>query len=258
MSNLSPARFSAVTKTADLWKSITSIIRTTVDEANFEANDTGIQFRSMDPSHIALIDVNCPAAAFEKYECKTPVKFGLKLDNFERIMKRAVSAETVELSLRGILLDIQTTGIYPKDFKIKLLEKDDSTVNVPKYSFESKLVIYQTVLQEILSDIEAISPKVTIETTVENRAVFSTKGDTGEAKIVVDEESAGGTFKEISLIEPSQATYGTELISKVVKTIGNLCEHVTIEYSTNKPMKLTFVLSNSVKVEFFVAPRVVS
>ena len=61
--------FSAKTNGADEWKAIISAISTLVEEATFEATVEGISFRGMDPSHVALIDINWPNSAFEKYNC---------------------------------------------------------------------------------------------------------------------------------------------------------------------------------------------
>ena len=38
---------------------------TIVDEASFEAGPTGLRFRSMDPSHVAPVDLSWPNSAFE-------------------------------------------------------------------------------------------------------------------------------------------------------------------------------------------------
>ena len=58
--------FSAKTNGADEWKAIISAISTLVEEATFEATVEGISFRGMDPSHVALIDINWPNSAFEE------------------------------------------------------------------------------------------------------------------------------------------------------------------------------------------------
>jgi hypothetical protein len=57
-STISELQFFTITNTSEIWKSISSTIMTIVDEALFDAGPEGIIFRSMDPSHIALIDIN--------------------------------------------------------------------------------------------------------------------------------------------------------------------------------------------------------
>ncbi len=49
----------------------------------------GITFRGMDPSHVALIDISWPNSAFEKYECDSDIKFGVRIDEFSKLIKRA-------------------------------------------------------------------------------------------------------------------------------------------------------------------------
>lgn len=81
--------FLAKTKTPDEWKAVTSAISTLVDEATFEATVEGLSFRGMDPSHVALIDISWPNSAFDGYECDAALKFGVRIDEFSKLMKRA-------------------------------------------------------------------------------------------------------------------------------------------------------------------------
>jgi proliferating cell nuclear antigen len=256
----SELQFSAISRTAELWKSISSAIITVVDEAHFEANNEDLQFRSMDASHVALIDVSCPAVAFEKYECPIPIKFGFKVDDFAKVVKRASGNESVELGLADSMLNVKTTGVgggYIKNYKLKLIESPGGTSTpVPKLSFDSKLVISPSILDRILSDIEVVNNKVTIETTADKQAIFSTNSETGEARIMIDDKSGIENLNEISVGTPAKATFGTEFITKIVKAAGPYCQLVSAELAANKPLKLIFTLPNAVKIEFFMAPRV--
>ena len=82
--------FLAKTKSPDEWKAVTSAISTLVDEATFEATVEGLSFRGMDPSHVALIDISWPNSAFDGYECDSALKFGVRIDEFSKLMKRGV------------------------------------------------------------------------------------------------------------------------------------------------------------------------
>jgi proliferating cell nuclear antigen len=46
---------------------------TRIDEALFDAGLDDITFSFIDPSHIALIDINWPSSAFEKYHCDSTI-----------------------------------------------------------------------------------------------------------------------------------------------------------------------------------------
>lgn len=250
-------QFSATTRTADLWKSISSAIMAIVDEAHFEANSEGLQFRSMDPSHIALIDISCPAVAFEKYECPSQVKFGFRVDDFAKVIKRAGSGDSVELSLQDSMLNVKTSGGYTRSYKLRLIESSSgSSTPLPKLEFGSKLVMAPAILDRILSDIEVVSDKITIETTEDKNVICSTRGDSGEATVTLDDRSGIENLNEIAVSKPSKATYSSEFMSKMVKAVGASSEKVTAEFTSKMPLRLTFALPNAVKIEFYMAPRV--
>jgi DNA polymerase III sliding clamp (beta) subunit (PCNA family) len=111
-------QFTAVSKSSEIWKSVSSVIMTIVDEASFEAGSTGLTFRSMDPSHVALVDLSWPNSAFEKYECPSTIKFGLRMSDFAKIIKRSNSNDSIEIGLKGNSLNIKTTGGYSSGLRI--------------------------------------------------------------------------------------------------------------------------------------------
>ena len=84
---------------SDDLKAIISAISTVVEEATFVANSEGITFRGMDPSHVALIDISWPNSAFEKYECDSDLKFGVRIDEISKLIKRADKKDTIQISI---------------------------------------------------------------------------------------------------------------------------------------------------------------
>ena len=265
--------FLAVTKTSEIWRSISSAIMTIVDEAYFEAGPKGLGFRSMDPSHIALIDISWPDTAFEKYECTSAVKFGLKISDFAKIMKRTNPNDLVEVNANvkasDSSLNIKTTGGYIRNYKINLLTFcDEKSSPLPKLTFDSKMIIGTYALDKIMTDIQVIASNMTIETIAGKSAVtFSGNTDNGDAMIVVDntnnndndrkeKEDPLCTVQEVIVKEYSKSAYNMDYISKIVKALAPSCDTITLEYSSKKPLRLEFVLLNALKVQFFLAPRI--
>ena len=111
--------FLAKTKSPDEWKAVTSAISTLVDEATFEATVEGLSFRGMDPSHVALIDISWPNSAFDGYECDSALKFGVRIDEFSKLMKRAEKKDAVEVSVEeNSLLHIKILNGYKRESSI--------------------------------------------------------------------------------------------------------------------------------------------
>jgi proliferating cell nuclear antigen len=268
--SISELHFFTITKTSELWKSISSAIMTIIDEALFDAGPQGITFRSMDPSHIALIDINWPSSAFEKYHCDSTIKFGVRIDEFSKIIKRANANDSIEI---GVVLDnsslnIKTQGDgYLRNYKMRLIESTGNTSPLPQMTFDSKIVIGIETLDKILSDVGAISEKITIDSstgisTNKKTVIFSGDSDRGEVRVTMDADDGNNKSKvelleEITVKENSKSTYNIDFISKIIRAIGNQSSNlVTMEYSSNKPLRLEFLLSGVVKLQFYLAPRV--
>ena len=270
--SISELQFFTITKNSDIWNSVSSAIMTIIDEALFDAGPEGITFRSMDPSHIALIDINWPSSAFEQYHCSSTMKFGVRIDEFSKIIKRTNANDSIEIGIQdNSSLNVKTSGSgYLRNYKMRLIE---STGNVssplPQMTFNSKIIIGIAALDKILNDVGVISEKITIDTSsnsISNNkttAIFSGNSDRGEARIIMqsdnDDKNKVESLQEITAKENSKSTYNIDFISKIIRAIGNQSSSnlVTIEYSSNKPLRLEFLLlSGIVRIQFYLAPRV--
>ena len=130
--------FSAKTNGSDDLKAIISAISTLVEEATFVANAEGITFRGMDPSHVALIDISWPNSAFEKYECDNDIKFGVRVDEFSKLIKRAEKQDSIEIGISEDNMLLVTIG-KNKKYKMRLIESSSSDTRLPKIPMTPKL-----------------------------------------------------------------------------------------------------------------------
>jgi DNA polymerase III sliding clamp (beta) subunit (PCNA family) len=80
--------FLARTATANEWKAIAAAVKTLVEEATFEANNEGLTFRAMDPSHVALVDLTLPNSSFASFECDKPFKFSVRVEDLVKLVGR--------------------------------------------------------------------------------------------------------------------------------------------------------------------------
>ena len=210
--------FIAKTKSPDEWKAITSAISTLVDEATFEASVEGISFRGMDPSHVALIDIYWPNSAFEKYECNSLIKFGVRIDEFSKLIKRSEKRDSIELTInKDSMLVLKIQNGYKKEYKMRLIESSSSSTPLPKLNFNSKIILSASMVDKILSDIQVLSEYITIDCKSDS-VRFLGKGDTGEADILLEPQSEG--LEELSSNEDSLGTYSIDYLLKITKAIS--------------------------------------
>jgi proliferating cell nuclear antigen len=247
--------FIAKTKGSDPWKVVANAISTLLEEATFEVNGEGISFRGMDPSHVALIDINWPNSSFEVYECNTEIRFGLRIDELIKLLKRADKNDNIEVSIEdNTSFVLRIMNSYNKKYKIRLIDATASTTPVPKLSFNTKIGLDIRTFRDILDDIETVADYVTINTK-KDKILFEGKGDLGEASIELD---ANNEHIKLDTKEDSKATYSLEYLSSIIKAVESNTEDLTIELSNAMPIKLKFKIINVGEISFYLAPRVES
>ena len=246
--------FSAKTNTSDEWKAVISSITTLVEEATFEATVEGITFRGMDPSHVALIDISWPNSAFEKYNCDSDIKFGVRVDEFSKVIKRAEKNESIEISISDDNM-LQILIGKNKKWSMRLIEGSASDTPLPKISYDSKIGLSSSTFDKILGDIDVVSDYLSIKTAT-NNAEFSGKGDSGEAVINFEKGMEG--LEEITVNQECTGTYSLEYLNQIVKAMGNTSDSIICEFSSGKPLRIEFKVSNIGRIHFYLAPRVES
>lgn len=244
----------AKTKSPEEWRAVISAISTLVDEATFEATVEGISFRGMDPSHVALIDIHWPNSAFEGYECDTALKFGVRVDEFSKLIRRADKKDAIEITVGDdSMLHIKISNSYRREYKMRLIESSASSTPLPKLTFNSKVVLTAGAFDKILSDVQVISEYISIESEPK-KVEFLGKGDSGEADIILDSGSEG--LEELSIQEDSKATYSLDYLSKITKAVSTVGGSIAAEYSSKMPLRLEFRVANVGRIHFYLAPRV--
>ena len=246
--------FSAKTNTSDEWKAIISAVSTLVEEATFEATVEGVSFRGMDPSHVALIDISWPNSAFEKYSCDGDIKFGVRIDEFSKLIKRAEKKDGIEINISDDNMLHVSVG-KNKKYKMRLIESSASDTPLPKIDYDSKITLSSSRLDKILGDIDVVSDYLSIKTTQKN-VEFSGKGDAGEATINLEKDTED--VEEISVSQESSGTYSLEYLDPIVKAVGGTADTIICEFSSEKPLRIEFKVTNIGRMHFYFAPRVES
>ena len=244
--------FSAKTSGSEEWKAVISAVSTLVEEATFEATVEGISFRGMDPSHVALIDIKWPNTAFEKYECDGDIKFGVRIDEFSKLIKRADKSNQIEINISDDNMLLVTVG-KNKKYKMRLIESSASDTPLPKIPYDSKISLTSSTFDKILGDVQVVSDYLIVSTS-EIQAEFSGKGDSGEVNIILEKNK--DELTELDVQADSSGTYSLEYIIPLVKAVGTTVETITCEFSSAKPLRIEFKVANLGRIHFYLAPRV--
>ena len=142
-----------------------------------------------------------------------------------------------------------------KKYKMRLIESSVSDTPLPKITYDSKIALSSTELDKILGDIEVVSDYLSIKTTSKN-VEFSGKGDSGEAIINLEKDTE--ELEEISVTQESTGTYSLEYLNPIVKAMGGTAGSIICEFSSAKPLRIEFKVTNIGRIHFYLAPRVES
>ena len=245
--------FAVKTEGSDDLKAIISAISTLVDEATFVANADGITFRGMDPSHVALIDITWPSSAFAAYKCDDDIKFGVRIDELSKLIKRAGKKDDISISITDDS-SLQVRIGKQKTYKMRLIQSSATSTPLPKVPHDIRIDVPQGAFDRMLGDVQVVSNYLTIEA-AESRVVFSGRGDSGEVTIEMDTTNAD-QITGLEVKKDGSGSYSLEYLNPIVKAVGSAAETATCEYSNAKPLRIEFKVSNIGIIHFYLAPRV--
>jgi len=247
--------FLAKTATANEWRAIAAAVKTLVEEATFEANSEGMTFRAMDPSHVALVDLTLPNSSFQAYECDKPFKFSVRVEDLVKLIGRSDTKDSVEIkNTEEDAIAVTFQNGYKREFTIHLIESTAAAAPLPKLEFETKTTLTKTILEKILGDMSVVADQVTIQAS-KDKIAFSGKSDVGKAEVGLAKNDADVLKLESNA--DSKATFSIDYITSILKALGGVADTVDVQYSSKKPLKMTFSLnSQGASLQFFLAPRV--
>ena len=205
--------FNVKIKNIDEWKAVVNAIGDIVEDAMFICNDDGVTFRGMDPAHITLLDATFPKSSFESFEAQTSF-FGINVNELKRVLNTANLGDEIQLQIDNpSSLRVSITGSLNMEYNIRLVERTEVNVPIPKITCTSKISVNSATLGRIMSNLSQISDYVSIDCFTSN-VEFYGKGDSGDAKINM--ENTNPDLYEIKTSQTTSSTYSLEYMAKII------------------------------------------
>jgi proliferating cell nuclear antigen len=244
---------------AKLLKDVFAGIATLIDEATFNLDITGMKLRAMDPSRVAMVDFEWPASLFEEYTCAEPVKLCVSMTGLLKLLKRASKDEAVEMSQdqKGDKLKItiiSKKGTSVRAFSLHTLDASEEESPAPKLTYNVNAKLTTDGISQMIDDAQLVSDHIRITADPE-KLVMTAQGDLMTAEITVQKGS--DVLLNLEAKTPSKATFGLSHLADVIHTAAATADMVTLEYSSDMPMKLDFQQKQG-KLLYYLAPRIES
>jgi proliferating cell nuclear antigen len=245
--------FKASLDSAGNFIKIIDALATIIDIGTFKVDKAGLSMRAIDPTHVAMVDLELPPEAFTKYECDKTVPIRVNLIDLNRFMKRGSANDALELSLdeqRNKLKIKFKKGKSTRTFSLSLVtEGEDEETPIPSLDFNAKFSLNTGDLQRAIKDAQIVGDYITFSI-AEEILTLEASGDSGEVTIEVEE------FTETPVLKGKQsAIYSLEFLADIIKA-GAVSPNVSVEFSSEMPVKFDFPLDSDGKIIYFLAPRV--
>ena len=229
-------------------------ISTLIEEADVTASLDGIKLRSMDPSHVAMVDFEWNKSAFQEYTCLQPTKIRLNVTDIVKKL-RGAGQEPLEMAYDDSTrkMNMVIKGKWKTTFTLPTLDPGDEEVPTPKIAFNTKIKMISSSFKDIIDQIQTVSDNVKFETTTEK---FIAEAITELSGARIELEKGSDVLLELEVKEPCKATFNLNYLSEISKAGSSAAELVTLEFSTNMPVKLEYEMPQQGRLLYYLAPRI--
>ncbi|MFP3156768.1 MAG: DNA polymerase sliding clamp [Caldivirga sp.] len=232
-----------------------------LNEALFTMSPDGISLKAVDSSKVSLVILNIPSTALEEVNITDTVKVGILFDTVKKLARRIRAKDKVDIGVdRGrnrFLMTIyygskgKESGMYRK-FYLPIVDVAQEDIPEPKIDYPVRIRMSMDAFKDALTMAEDISDAVTFAADPES-FVIKASGEGGRY-YEVQYQSTDESFQEFSVSERHEASYSLEYITSMNSQMAPICEYVTIEFATNKPIRLTYEFASG-SLTYYVAPR---
>ncbi len=222
-----------------------------IDEGVFKITKQGMNLMAMDPSQISMIVFNMPKESFFEFDVENDISLGLDIDYLKRVLKRAKTTETVELSVEDNKLKLEfKTEKTSRKFLIPLLDLTEGISREPAVEYSDYIVIQSEAIKDILGDASIIANYIKFILTPDGLEAFA-RSESG----VVEEkfEKDSDIVSEINVESGAASMYPIQYLNDILKATRKT-DNVKIYLATNKPLKMEYTLEGA-QIRYYLAPR---
>jgi proliferating cell nuclear antigen len=239
-----------VTARQDLMSKIIETLGVVVEDARFDFGENGLQIRVVDPSHVAMIQMDIDSAAFDTWELDE-TKLGLELRKIKELVSLGGPTDLIEMAY-GDETGVLTVNLGKIDRNIRPLDNSTMTPpTLPELKLPCKVTISGADFTQALKAARQVGDLVNFSID-ENTFTVHVLGSTDSVTVAFNKD-------ELQLLEcegPARSQYSLTYLVPMSKIFGSL-ESVNIGFGENYPLSMSFNFHDgAAKVQYFLAPRV--
>ncbi|RDD52781.1 MAG: hypothetical protein BA066_07840, partial [Candidatus Korarchaeota archaeon NZ13-K] len=229
-------------------------------------------FRALDPSRVAMVDLELPRGFFDEYHCPSEVEIGVRLDWLLDVAGRGKAKQAVAIECDGKRLKHEFSGRGGDDgtgsgggnegagqsrvkggtgprrrLWIPLVSCKRESYS-PRFSFTATVKLPASIFEEAIRSLSLWgNAKISVD---EKSFKISAGDERGDAEVDLSQEAIS---YEVS--EAASARYNLAFLSAFVKP-SRLADVAIISLSKEMPIKITYPLAAGGVIAYYLAPWV--
>jgi len=236
----------------ETFRELVDVVLTIVEEVKLVFTPEAIRIRTVDPAHIAMVDLSLNKDAFELYEVEE-LEMGLNMNKFSKVLGLAEAGTDITLKMAE---DTNELIITFGHIERKMVLIDTANLTEPKMP-DLKLPASVTVQAHEVRQAIKVSMDITdyISINIDSeRFILQNSGDTGSAKLELPKDK----LEELECEDPIESMFALDYFSKMIKSIRK-SEFVRMHLGNAYPIKVEFTIADqNGMVTYLLAPRIES
>lgn len=239
-----------IVASAKIIKEISNICSTIVNEMKLKVNEKGISTVVVDPSHVAMVQMDIGKEAFEEYHA-SEFELAIDLDKLTELLKVSTSSDmlTIDYDDESSRLVVQVGNLTRKMALLDTAGVPDP--KIPKLLLPAKVVVPAKELSKAIKASGSLSDHMVISVSKE-QLEFSAEGDVDTVNMVLSKE-------DLPVLETKgvyRSIFSLDYLNALLK--GNASE-ITLNLAEDNPVKAEYSFADgNGKVIFLIAPRIES
>ena len=229
-----------------------------LNDVNITFDKEGLRIMTLDGLKTSLINMRMYSENFEQYFCEGEIFIGVNMTNFFKLIKSIENNDMLTLFVRkeeqytlGIIINNPDKN-RSTQFMLKLLDLDQTKIEVPSTEFKNVITLPSTDFQRICRDMQNIGEKVQIENygthinlTCHGDFAYQTTTISGITREVV---SQSGNCDEVV-----SGTFSLKHLCLFTKCT-NLCNTVELYLKNDYPLIIKYSIANLGRTHFVLSP----
>ncbi|MGQ4892677.1 MAG: proliferating cell nuclear antigen (pcna) [Candidatus Njordarchaeia archaeon] len=265
------AKWIATYDSAKTIREIIASIAEIVEEGNFYVKEDSLEFSAMDESRVAMAILKIPRTTFQSYEFeveegKDALVLGVNFSDLKKIMRRGGAKDSIMLSLKKykdkqyFSVTFYREGVDEKTmqrtFSLPLLDIPEERINIGKLEYDV-IVEFSPAkfFNDIIGDAKTVGEDLRISANMDKKEIrFLAESETGEYYEYIAKLESEETVVNWEIKDNAESLYSLEFLNKMTKA-AKIADLVRLEYSQEKPIKVTYMIGGGIELIYLLAPR---